>query len=145
MHRLPGTLCLLCVQVGLHGYEELQTGHRLRSGRLGSRKRDGTGRFVQTIEEVVEVDGGEIFSFFCSRTFLPQDLGLGLLYWAVSRQRQRNDCCTGQSPGNEVTVLLVSLQARGGGVGQIQAMLFKRGLGFGWRQWALVACGRGIR
>ena len=25
------------------------------------------------------------------------------------------DCCTGQSPGNEVTVLLVSLQARGGG------------------------------
>ena len=60
--------------------------------------------------------------FFFLRTFLPQDLGLGLLYWAVSRQRQRNDCCTGQSPGNEVTVLLVSLQASGGG-GQIQAML----------------------
>ena len=35
-----------------------------------------------------------------------------LLYWAVSRQRQRNDCCTDQSPGTEVTVLLVSLQAR---------------------------------
>ena len=41
------------------GYEELQTGHRLRGGRLGSRKCDGTGRFVQTVEEVVEVDGGE--------------------------------------------------------------------------------------
>ncbi len=56
-----------------------------------------------------------IFYFFV-RVFLPQDLGLGLLYWAVSRQRQRNDCCTGQPPGNEMTVLLVSLQAKGGGV-----------------------------
>ena len=36
-------------------------------------------------------------------------------YGAVSRQGQRNDCCTGQSPGNEMTVLLVSRQARGGG------------------------------
>ena len=42
VHRLPGTLWLLRVQVGLHGYEELQTGHRLRGGRLGSRKCDGT-------------------------------------------------------------------------------------------------------
>ena len=56
---IPGTLWLLRVQVGLHGYEELQTGHRLRGGCLGSRKCDGTGRFVQTVEEVVEVDGGE--------------------------------------------------------------------------------------
>ena len=68
------------------------------------------------------------------------------------------DCCTGQSPGkgNEMTVVLVSLQATkwlfywsvsrlGEGGGQIQAMLFKRGLGFGGGQWALVACGRGIR
>ncbi len=30
------------------------------------------------------------FCFFFSRTFLPQDLGLGLLYWAVSRQRQQS-------------------------------------------------------
>ena len=35
--------------------------------------------------------------FFPFETFLPQDLGLGLLYWAISRQR--NDCVTGQSPG----------------------------------------------
>ena len=37
----------------------LLTGHRLRGGRLGSRKCDGTGRFVQTVEGAVEVDGGE--------------------------------------------------------------------------------------
>ena len=50
MHRLRGTLWLLRVQVGLLGYEVLLTGHRLRGGRLGSRKCDGTGRFVQTVE-----------------------------------------------------------------------------------------------
>ena len=59
MHRLLGTLWRLHVQVGLHGDEELLTGHRLRGGRLGGRKCDGTGRFVQTVEEVVTVDGGE--------------------------------------------------------------------------------------
>ena len=59
VHRLRGTLWLLRVQVGLHGYEVLLTGHRLRGGRLGSRKCDGTGRFVQTVEGAVEVDGGE--------------------------------------------------------------------------------------
>ena len=59
MHRLRGTLWLRRVQVGLHGYEVLRTGHRLRGGRLGSRKCDGTGRFVQTVEGAVEVDGGE--------------------------------------------------------------------------------------
>ena len=37
----------------------LLTGHRLRGGRLGSRKCDGTGRFVQTVEGAVEIDGGE--------------------------------------------------------------------------------------
>ena len=45
--------------VGLHGYEVLLTGHRLRGGRLGSRKCDGTGRFVQTVEGAIEVGGGE--------------------------------------------------------------------------------------
>ena len=35
MHRLRGTLWLRRVQVGLHGYEVLLTGHRLRGGRLG--------------------------------------------------------------------------------------------------------------
>ena len=55
------------------------------------------------------------------------------------------DCCTGQSPGNEMIVLLVSLQATRGEGGQIQAMLLKRGLGFGWGQRAHVACGRGFR
>ena len=49
----------LRIQVGLHGYEVLLTGHRLRGGRLGSRKCDGTGKFVQTVEGVVEVHGGE--------------------------------------------------------------------------------------
>ena len=39
VHRLRGTLWLLHVQVGLHGYEVLLTGHRLRGGRLGSRRR----------------------------------------------------------------------------------------------------------
>ena len=38
------------------------------------------------------------FSFLRSIFFFLQGLGFGLLYWAVSRQR--NDCCTGQSPGN---------------------------------------------
>ena len=33
----------------------------------------------------------KVFFFFLSRTFLPQDLGLGLLYWAVFRQRQRRE------------------------------------------------------
>ena len=67
--------------------------------------------------------------FFFSRTFLPQDLGLGLLYWAVSRQRQRNDCCTGQSPGNEVIVLVVSLQARGEGVAKSKPCSLRGGWG----------------
>ena len=83
--------------------------------------------------------------FFFFLTFLLQELGLGLLYWAVSRQRQRKDCSIGRSPGNEMTVLLVSPQARGRGGRQIQTMLFKRGLGFGWGWRAHVACGRGIR
>ena len=51
------------------------------------------------------------------------------------------DCCTGQYPGNERTVLLVSLQATKGGGGQSQAMLLR----FGWGQRAHVACGRGFR
>ena len=58
MRRLRGTLWRLLVQVGLHGCEVLLTGHRLRGGRLGSRKCDGTGRFAQTVEGAVEVDGG---------------------------------------------------------------------------------------
>ena len=33
------------------------------------------------------------------RSFFLQSLGFGLLYWSVSRQR--NDCSTGPSPGNE--------------------------------------------
>ena len=37
--------------------------------------------------------------FFFPRSFFLQSLGFGLLYWSVSRQR--NDCFTGQSPGNE--------------------------------------------
>ena len=57
--RLRGTLWLLRVQVGLHGYEVLVNGHRLRGGRLRSRKCDGTGTFVQTVAEAVAVDGGE--------------------------------------------------------------------------------------
>ena len=36
---------------------------------------------------------------FFSRSFFLQSLGFGLLYWSVSRQR--NDCFTGQSPGDE--------------------------------------------
>ena len=81
--------------------------------------------------------------FIFPRTFFLHSLGVGLLYWAVSRQR--NVCCPGQSPGNEMTVLLVNLQATTGGVHKIQAMLFKSGLRFGWRQRAHVACGREIR
>ena len=51
--------------------------------------------------------------FLFPRTFFLQGFGFGLLYWAISTQR--NDCCTRQSAGNEMTVLLVSLQATGGG------------------------------
>lgn len=60
--------------------------------------------------------------------FFLQGLGFGALYWAVSKQR--NGCSTGQSPGNEMTALQVNLRATGGAVAN-QAMLFKRGRGFG--------------
>ena len=62
------------------------------------------------------------------------------------------DCCTWQSPGNEVRVVLVgnevivvlfSFHATGRkGAGQIQAMLFHTGLGFGSAQWAHAAWAR---
>ena len=74
----------------------------------------------------------ERYFFFLAPSSL-QGLGFGLLYWAVSRQRR--NCRTGQSPGNKTL-------KRGGG--QIQARLFKRGLGFGWAQRALVACRREV-
>ena len=73
--------------------------------------------------------------FFFLRTFLPLDLGLGLLYWAVSRQKQRNDCCTGQPPGNEVTVLLVSRQARGGEVAKSKPCSLRGGWGSAGGSW----------
>jgi len=39
---------------------------------------------------------------FFPRTLFLQGFSVGLLHWAVSRQR--NDCCTGQPPGNEMIV-----------------------------------------
>ena len=39
------------------------------------------------------------------------------------------DCCTGQSPGNEMTVLLVSLQATRGGVAKSKPCSLRRGWG----------------
>ena len=62
------------------------------------------------------------------------------------------DCCTWQSPGIEVTVVLVgneiivvlfSFHATGRkGAGQIQATLFHMGLGFGSAQWVHAAWAR---
>ena len=48
------------------------------------------------IENFESIPGGHIF---LPRTFLLQDVGLELLWRAASRQRQRNDYLTGQSPG----------------------------------------------
>ena len=72
--------------------------------------------------------------FFFPRTFLLQELGLGLLYWAVSRQRQRKDCFTGQSPRQRNDCFTGQSPGKGNGGGQIQAMFFKRDLPQGrWR------------
>ena len=54
------------------------------------------------------------------------------------------DCCTGQSPGNEMTVLLVSLQATRGGVAKSKPCSLRGGWGLAGGR-AHVACGRGFR
>ena len=43
------------------------------------------------------------------------------------------DCCTGQSPGNEMTVLLVSLQATRGGVAKSKPCSLRGGWGLAGR------------
>ena len=65
--------------------------------------------------------------FFSPRTFFLQCLGVGLLYWVVSTQR--NCWYTGQSPGSKMGVFLVHIRAPRGRGSQIQAMLYKRGAG----------------
>ena len=73
-----------------------------------------------SVENCPALENSHIVPFFFPRSFFLQSLGVGLLYWAVSKQR--NDCCTGQAPGNERTVALVSFQATRGAGGPIQAM-----------------------
>ena len=66
----------------------------------------------------------DLQTFFFPRSFFLQSFGFGLLYWSVSRQR--NDCFTGQSPGDK------------GGVAKSKPCSLRG-------QRAHVACGRGFR